>query len=80
MAETKLEVEKPPVEEDERVAEIEISTNVEDIGDQALRAFILEHYGSGAYDIDGRIFVENMESVFQWIRTGKVLPRDKKKS
>lgn len=41
--------------------------------DKALRAFIVKHYGASAYDIDGRIFVENCKTIFDFIKTG-VLP------
>lgn len=40
--------------------------------DEHLRAFILKHYGSGAHEIDGRILVSNMDSVFHWIKDGTV--------
>jgi len=39
--------------------------------DVQLRAFIVKHYGAAAFEIDGRIFVENLDVVFYWVRTGK---------
>lgn len=39
--------------------------------DAALRCFILKHYGAAAYEIDARIFIANMDDVFDWIKTGK---------
>lgn len=40
--------------------------------DKALRAFIVKHYGASAYDIDGRIFVENCKAIFDFVKTGIV--------
>lgn len=39
--------------------------------DEGLRAFVFKHYSGGDMAmIDGRIFVDNMQLVFDWIKTG----------
>ncbi len=40
--------------------------------DAALRAFIVKHYGASAYDIDGKIFVENCMTIFKFVKTGEL--------
>jgi len=39
--------------------------------DVQLRAFIVKHYGAAAFEIDGRIFAENLDVVYNWVKTGK---------
>lgn len=40
--------------------------------DPALRAFVAKHYISGGYEIDGRILCENLDKIFNWIKSGAV--------
>lgn len=47
--------------------------------DAHLRCFILKHYAVGATEIDGKILVENMDKIFDWIKDGAV-PRAKRKT
>lgn len=44
--------------------------------DQKLRCFIAEHYLNA--EIDGTILIENMNSIFSWIKDGKAPARSKK--
>lgn len=50
--------------------------SVEKTSDADLRAFIFEQYADA--EIDGRILVQNMETIFQWIRNGTVPEATKK--
>lgn len=43
-------------------------------GDARLRCFIFECMANA--DIDGRIFIENAQAAFEWIRDGKVPPKE----
>ena len=45
--------------------------------DQKLRCFIAEHYLNA--EIDGTILIENMNSIFAWIKDGKAPARSKTK-
>lgn len=40
--------------------------------DEEIRMFIVEHYGANAAEFDGRIFTENCQIIFGWIKTGLV--------
>lgn len=51
-----------------------------DPADRRLRKFILEHYAAGAYEIDGRVLVQNMDTIFQWAKNGEVPVGGKHKS
>lgn len=40
--------------------------------DVQLRAFIVKHYGAAAFEIDGKVLVENLQRVYDWVRSGKI--------
>lgn len=69
MAEDQAEVKDPDSDTD---LGVELAPWVELTPDQRLRAFIFKHYASSGEPsaIDGKIFVDNIDAIFQWIKDG----------
>lgn len=43
-----------------------------------LRAFIVKHYAAAAFEIDGKVLVENLQRVYEWVRSGKTGAKERK--
>ena len=67
---------------DEDIIDVDLDVWAECDTDQRIRLFVLKHYSSSGDPpgIEGRIFIENMEAIFTWIKEGKVpaKPRERK--
>lgn len=67
----------PDTDEDLGI-DLEITPWIGCSDEQRIRLFILKHYGSTgeATAIDGKIFVENLERIFKWVKDGEIeLPK-----
>lgn len=68
--------------EDDDLGPIELSPDDEDYPwamtpDEKLRCFIVEQMGNS--EIDGKVLVENLQAVFDWVKTGAVPKGESKK-